>query len=246
MPLLVGVQGFAVLPDDVIVSGQEEASGAAGGVADRLVRRGLHHVHDGPDEFPRREILARSLGRLLGALGQQALVNVALHVGLHRQPLLLVDQVHDQAAQQGGVLDLRLGLLEDRPQHPRLAAQVFEDVAVVGLQAVALLRQQARPVVALGHDGLAAVGRLGLLVGHLQEQQEGDLLRVGHVGQAVVPQDVCEVSRLGDHLLGDVAHAAPPSSCGSTAPAKRRHSFKTHSSHSGSATVSSVSMPLGC
>ena len=142
-----------------------------------------------------------------GALGQQPLVDVALHVGLHRRPVLGVDQVHDQPPQRGRVLDLRPGLLEDLAQHPRLLAEFFEDVPVVGLQFVAVPLQQARPAELRRHDGLAVVRRLGQFVGHLQEEQERDLLRVGHVRQAVVPQDVGEVPGFVDDLLGVGAHS---------------------------------------
>ena len=45
---------------DVVVRGQQEAAGAAGRVADGLPGRGAHHVHDGLDERPRREVLARA------------------------------------------------------------------------------------------------------------------------------------------------------------------------------------------
>ena len=50
---------------------------------------------------------------VLGVLLQQALVGVALHVGVEGHPLLAVDQVDDQAAQLGRVLNLVLGLAED-------------------------------------------------------------------------------------------------------------------------------------
>jgi hypothetical protein len=116
--LLIGIECLAMLADHEVVGTQEEAARATGRVADGVVRVGLHHIDDGADQLPRREILAGALGRLLGALGQEALVDVALHIGLQRQPLLLVDQVHDQAAQQGRVLDLGLGLLEDGSKHP--------------------------------------------------------------------------------------------------------------------------------
>ena len=43
-----------------------------------------------------------------GVLLQQALVGVALHVGAHRHPGFLVDQVHDQSPQLGRVLELVL------------------------------------------------------------------------------------------------------------------------------------------
>ena len=107
---------------------------------------GLHAVHDRLDELAGREILARSLRAFGGALGEQPLVDVALHVRLHRHPLLGLDQVHDQATERDRVLDLRLRLLEDLAEHPRLRAEVFEDVAIMGLQGVAFLAQQARPV----------------------------------------------------------------------------------------------------
>ena len=145
-------------------------------------------------------------GTFRGALRQQSLVDVALHVGLHRHPLLGLDQVHDQPTKRGGVLDLRPRLLEDFAEHPRLRAEVFQDVAILGLQFVAFLAQQACPVVASRDDRLPVVGRLGLLVRHLEEEQEGDLLDVGHVTQAVVPEDVGEVPGFADDLLGVGAH----------------------------------------
>ena len=54
--------------------------------------------------------------------------------------------------------------------------------------------------------GVTVVGRLGQFVGHLEEEQEGDLLRVGHVREAVVPQDVGEVPGFVDDVLGVGAH----------------------------------------
>ena len=155
-----------------------------------------------------REVLARPLRRFFGALGQQPLVNVALHVGLHRRPFHRVDQVHDQPAQRGRVLNLGPGLLEDFAEHPRLLAEFFEAVPVVRFQLVAVPLQQVPPAEFRRHDGRPVVRRLGQFVGHLEEEQEGDLLRVGHVRQAVVAQDVGEVPGFADDLLGVVAHLA--------------------------------------
>jgi hypothetical protein len=59
---------------------------------------------------------------------------------------------------------------------------------------------------ALLANGRLAVWRPGQLVGHREEQEQGDLLGVGHVGQAVVAQDVGEVPCLGDDLLGVGTH----------------------------------------
>ena len=204
--LLVGVEVFALVPHHVIMSGQEKAPRAASGVAERVCRCRSGAIHDRLDEFSGREILPRTLRAFGGALGEQPLVDVALHVRLHRHPLLGLDQIHDQAAQRDGVLDLRLRLLEDLPEHPRLRAEVLEDVAILGLQGIAFLAQQARPVIASRDDRLSVVGRLGLLIRHLEEEQEGDLLDVGHVTQAVVPEDVGEVPCFADDLLSGGAH----------------------------------------
>jgi hypothetical protein len=53
------------------------------------------------------------------------------------QPALVADQIDDEAAELGRVLDLVLGLAVDDPQHAALLAQL-ERLAVVDLEAVAL------------------------------------------------------------------------------------------------------------
>ena len=105
---------------------EQEAARAAGRIADRLPRLGAHHVHHRGDERARREVLARAAFHVLGVLLQQALVGVALHVGGKRGPLLLVDQVDDQPAQLGRVLDLVLRLAEDDAEHARLLAEFLQ------------------------------------------------------------------------------------------------------------------------
>ena len=95
MALLVGIQGASVLADHIFVGGQEETAGPAGGIANGVVRPRLHAVHDGLDQFSGREVLARALRRLLGRLGQQALVDVAFHVRVHGHPVFGIDQVDD-------------------------------------------------------------------------------------------------------------------------------------------------------
>ena len=94
-------------------------------------------------------------------MASRPFVDVALHVGLHRGPLHRLDQVHDQPPQRGRVLNLGPGLLEDFAEHPRLLAEFFEDVAVVGFEFVALPLQQALPAELGRHDGRAVVRRLG-------------------------------------------------------------------------------------
>jgi hypothetical protein len=70
VPLLVGVQLLALVVDDVVMGGEEEAAGATGGVADGVVGRGLHHVHDGPDQLTGGEILAGAFRGLLGTFAE--------------------------------------------------------------------------------------------------------------------------------------------------------------------------------
>ena len=85
---------------------------------------------------------------------------------------------------------------------PGSLAELFEDVAVVGLELVAVLRRagsasRSPP----GRCDGSVAGRLRPLVGHLEEEQVGELLDVVAVGQAVVAQDVAVVPELLDDLL---------------------------------------------
>ncbi len=65
------------------------------------------------------------------------------------------------------------------------------------------------PVEAVGDDRFPAEGWTGLFVGHLQEEQVGELLQVVAVGETVVPQDVAVVPQLGDERLG-IGHLSLP------------------------------------
>jgi hypothetical protein len=64
--LLVGVELVVVRIGDVVVGGEQEAAGAAGGVADALAGGGAHDLDHGLDERARGEVLA---GAALGVLG---------------------------------------------------------------------------------------------------------------------------------------------------------------------------------
>jgi len=148
------------------------------------------------------EVLAGPALGVLGVLLQQPLVGVALDVGVEGCPPLAVDQVGDEALQLGRILDLVLGLAEDDPEHSRLAPQRLQRVPVLALQGIAVQPDQRGPVEP-GRDGRGLViGRLGPLVGHLEEQQVGELLDVVPVGEAVVAEDIAIVPEFGDHLLG--------------------------------------------
>jgi hypothetical protein len=86
------------------VGAHQEAPGAARRVADGLLGTGAHDVHDPGYELAGGEVLARALGGLCGRAGEDALVDVALDVGLHRGPVFLVYKVHYETPEQGGVL----------------------------------------------------------------------------------------------------------------------------------------------
>ena len=66
------------------------------------------------------------------------------------------------------------------------------------LQLVAVAVEQDCPVETVGNDGGSVERRLRLLVGHLQEQQVGQLLDVVAVREAVVAEDVAVVPELRD------------------------------------------------
>lgn len=193
------VQVFLLVPVEpvvfgyVVVGGQQESAGSAGRVADRVLRSRGSHVHHRLDERPRREVLPGPALGVLGVLLQQPLVGVPLHVGVHHRPVLLVDEVHDQATQLRRVLELVLRPAEDEAEEPLLLAELFQDVAVVVEELVAVLLQEARPVVALRNGALLVEGLLCALVGHLEKEEEGELFDVVAVAHAVVAKDVAVV-----------------------------------------------------
>jgi hypothetical protein len=143
---------------------------------------------------------------VLGVALQQALVGIALDVGAEGHPLLLVEQVGDQAFELGGILDLVLGLAEHQPQQAVLLAQVLKHAAVLGFQFHAVLAHEGAPVVALGHGRGLVPGRQGLLMGELEEQQHAELLQVVAVREAVVAQHGAVAPELLDDAVGFGAH----------------------------------------
>jgi hypothetical protein len=75
-------------------------------------------------------------------------------------------------------VDLAPRALEDHPEHPRLHAELLEDLRVLGFQRRAVEREQRLPPQLRRHDRRALVRRLGELVRHLEEEQERELLHV--------------------------------------------------------------------
>ena len=126
---------FVVLADEIVRS-QQEAARAARRIAnhiDHFAGARLHHVHDRLDQRAGSEVLTRAAFHVLGVLLQESFVGVAFHVGVERGPLLLVDQVRDQAAQLGRVLDLVLRLAKDDADQPGPFAEFLQRVAVMRL-----------------------------------------------------------------------------------------------------------------
>ena len=95
----------------------------------------------------------------------------------------------------GRVLHPVAGLAEHPRPTCRRRRRVLEGRAVVLLQFHTRAPQQRRPAEPGRHHPLPAE-LLVLLVGHLQEQQVGELFQVLAVGQPVVPQHVTEVPQL--------------------------------------------------
>ena len=114
-------------------------------------------------------------------------------VGAERAPGFLVDEIDDEAAQVGEVLDLVLSLAEDDAEDARLFAEIFEGVAVVSFERQAVEFDETCPVVIFGDGGLLVVRRAGPLVVHFQEEKIGELLDVVAVGDSVIAQEVAVV-----------------------------------------------------
>ena len=180
-----------------VVGGEQEAAGAAGGIADHLPGLGGHDIDDGADEWAGGEVLAGSLVRRAGGLFEQAFVDGALDVHVHAGPILIADHL-DHALEVGRVGDLVLGLAEDDANEAGHFAEVFEGVAVVDFEVIAALAAQLGPG-KLFRDRIVEA-QLGHLIGELEEEQVGDLLDVVAVTDPRVLKDVGVVDRKSTRL----------------------------------------------
>ena len=108
---------------DIVMGRQQKTTCATGGIADALSRFGTHHIDHSLDQWTGRKILARAAFGVFGVLLQQPFVGVTLHIGFQDGPGFAVDEVNDQAAQLGRVLDFVLRLTKDNAQHAWLLAQ---------------------------------------------------------------------------------------------------------------------------
>ena len=160
--------------------------------------RRLDAVDHGGDQSPGGEVLPRAGLDVLGALGEQLLVGVALDVGARGGPVLLVDQVDDQPLELGRVLDLVLRLAEDHAQRARPAGRAPPGCAgsASSRSSPSASSSCCQRVSSPGTICLRVERPVRPLVRHLQEQQVGQLLRVLDCGDAVVAQHVAVVPQL--------------------------------------------------
>lgn len=220
----------------VLVGGQQEPTGPTGRVADGLRGLRVDHLDHGLDERPRGEVLARPTLHLAGVPLQQALVDCALYVHVHAHPGLAVDQA-DQALELGGIVDLALGLEEQRADEVGAFRELGQRVLVVGVERLPGLRPQGLPLELRGDQrGLAE--QLGPLVVHLQEQEEADLADVFTVADALVAQHVGVVPDFADERLFVHATRSPRKAAART-PARSASTVETSIQSSG-ATESEV------
>ena len=153
---------------DILLCGEKETAAAAAGVRDGFHGLRTDTAHHGPDEGPGREVLPCAAFHVLRVFLEQSLIDLALHIGGHGHPPLLVDHLHD-AVQNCGAADLVHRALEYLPQDAALLPQFFQGGFVLLLQLRALESIHVCPGVPGGDAGLPFVGRLGILVRHFQE-----------------------------------------------------------------------------
>ena len=150
------------------------------------------------DKGARGEVLSRAGLHVLSVLGEQPLVRVSLNVGIEDHPLLLVDEVRDEALELGRVLDLVLRLPKDDPERARLPAELGKGMAVLHLERVAIEAMERLPVQPFRHD-VGSIERWPcLLISHLEEEQERELLDVVLVRQTIIAKDVAVVPEFLD------------------------------------------------
>ena len=203
-----------VVAGDVVVRGEQKTARATGRVANALGRQRGDAVHHGLDQCTRREVLARAALGVLRVFLQQALIGIALYVGAQNRPGFGANQVHDYAAQLGRVLEFVLRLPKNQAQRAFFLPQLFQRVAVVVKQLVAVFGQQRGPGIGCGHDAGLVVRRLRAFIGHLQEQQVRQLLHIVAIAHAVVAQHVAVVPELLDEGVGGGVHGCLRSSSG--------------------------------
>ena len=187
-----------VVGAQVMVGGDQEAAGAGGRVLDDVVQRGFHHRHHAVDQRARREVLAGAGFLFVGVLFQQAFVQVAQVFAVHAVPVELVDLGY-QRGEGGGLFDEAAGVGEDFLHQRRAVAAQMDQQYFVELQPIRRGPDfQIGPAIAC-RELIFGAGFLG----HLEEEQIGQLGDVLVIGDAVILEDVAEVPELGDDVGGE-------------------------------------------
>jgi hypothetical protein len=191
---------------------------------------GLHDVDERADERARGEVLAGAGFHVFGVLLEEAFVDVAFDVGIEDGPGFFVDEVGDEAFEFGGVLDFVLGFAEDGPEHAGFFGEVLEGAAVVDFERDAVEFDEGGPGVFFRDYGRVVLtlraGRQGALMGHLEEEQEGELLDVIAVGEAIVAEDVAVAPEFGDKG-GGVGHGRLTGLGGPSCSVPEVHDFQS-------------------
>src|SRR6185437_3809405 len=133
---------------------QEEPASAGRWVDDGVCRCRVNAVDDRVDQRARREVLARARLDVFGAFAQQLLVRVAFDVDARGRPVLLVDEVDDEAFELGRILNPILRLTKNDTQGAGLPREIFKHVAIGDLQLVAISVEEALPRTVGWHDSL--------------------------------------------------------------------------------------------
>ena len=177
---------------------QEEAAAAAAGICDGLAGLGAQALDHGLDEGPGGEVLTGTGLDILGVFLEQPLVDLALDIGGHGDPLFLVDHLH-HPVEDGGVADLVGGLLEDLTQQTALLAQLFQGGLVLLLQLGSPEGIHILPAEALGDAGFFFIRGSGVLIGHFQKDEVSKLLQIISIGNTVIPEGIAQAPDLGDY-----------------------------------------------
>ena len=198
---LAVIQGVVLI--DEVVGGHQEATSATSRIDDGLTGPWAHTFHHGLNQGPGCEILPRPAFAVLRTPFQQPFIDVPFHIRVQHRPRFSIDHF-DDPFQLGRFGDLVLGLAEDSAQQARFPGQVFQGVAVMDIQFVPTFSDQFWPSV-ICRDAVPLTDFHPFL-GHLQEQQEGDLFDIVQVGQPDVPEDVGVVPDFVDDGGAIVGH----------------------------------------